>query len=102
MQLLKTIRLIGSFYQSFLLASIIITICCLSIFWSNGFKSFIAIFWFKIITLVITYYFVNSYSSKRYYYYFNLGISKAMLWTVSLIFDVTMFLILIILMNKIR
>jgi len=102
MQLLKTIRLIGSFYQSFLLASIVITICCLSIFWSNGFSSFIAIFWFKIITLALTYYFVNSYNSKRYYYYFNLGISKVVLWTVSLVFDVALFLILIILMNKIR
>lgn len=102
MQSLKILRLIGSFYRSFLLASIIITACCAGVFWNNGFSSFVAIFWFKITTLALTYYFINSYYRKRYYYYFNLGISKTLLWTATLVFDVVMFLLLIILIYKIR
>ncbi|MFZ6024663.1 MAG: hypothetical protein ACOYVG_09460 [Bacteroidota bacterium] len=102
MQFHRTIRLISSFYQSFLLFSILITTCCISIFWEHGFGSFITIFWFKIASLGLTYYFINSYKRKTYYYYFNLGLSKTILWTATLVFDFMLFLLLIILTYKIR
>ncbi len=74
MQLFKKIRIIWTFYQSFLILSLIITGSCISIFWKYGFAVFSQLFWFKIITLGLTYYFINSYKNKEYYYYQNLGI----------------------------
>src|SRR4028118_1274432 len=96
MRPLKTIRLIWTFYRSFLIASIVITACCLSLFWKYGFNIFVVLFWFKIVTLALTYYFINSYKSKEYYYYLNLGVSKAFLWVATLTFDFAVFLFLII------
>lgn len=95
MQLLKTIRLLWTFYKSFLLASLAITGCCLWLFYNYGFSIFTALFWLKIATLGVIYYFINSYKSKEYYYYQNLGISKRLLWAVTLTFDFTLFLFLI-------
>ncbi len=93
---IKKIKLIWLFYKSFLLASSVITVCCLALFWKNGFSVFIGIFWFKIITLGLIFYFINEYKSKEYYYYQNLGISKTLLWISILTFDFTLFIFLII------
>jgi len=90
------------FYCSFILSSAIITFWGLTLFWKNGFRSFAGIFWLKIITLAITYYFINSYKSKEFYYYQNLGVSKKVLWITTLIFDFTLFLFLIIMINSIK
>ena len=95
MRRLRTIRLIWAFYTSFLLASILITVLCLHLFRLYGFSSFFALFWFKIATLGITYYFVNSHKKQEYYYYRNLGVSRTLLWTVTLTFDFILFLFLI-------
>ncbi len=95
MQLLKTIRLIFTFYRSFLFASLIITFCCVILFWEYGFGIFTAIFWLKGITLAITFYFIHTRKAKEYYYYQNLGISKVLLWTSTLIFDFALFIFLV-------
>jgi len=102
MRILKTIRLIYTFYKSFLLASFIISACCLFLFWRYGLGLFVVLFWFKIITLLLVFYFINDYKKKEYYYYQNLGISKALLWTTTLIFDFAIFLFLIIQIYKFR
>ena len=102
MQTFKTIRLIWTFYRSFLFVSLIITGCCLSIFWKYGYSVFFGVFWLKIATLGLTYYFINSYKSKEYYYYRNLGISKALLWMIPLTFDFVFFIFLVIQTNKFR
>jgi len=60
------------------------------------------LFWFKVATLGLIFYFVNSYKSKHYYYYQNLGLSKAMLWGVALGFDLFLFLFLCVFSYKIR
>ena len=78
------------------LQSIEPTGCCISIFWKYGFSTFFALFWLKASTLALTYYYINSYKYKEYYYYQNLGISKTLLWAVTLIFDFTLFIFLII------
>jgi len=96
MHLLKTIRLIWTFYRSFIFVSLVITACCLSIFWAYGFSAFSGLFWLKIVSQGLTYYFVNSYKDKEYYYYYNLSISKRMLWVVTLTFDFALFVFLII------
>ncbi len=99
MRLFKTIQLIWTFYKSFLLLSAIITFFCVRAFWKYGFASFFGIFWCKIATLGLTYYLVSTYKKNEYYYYQNLGVSKTLLWTVSLSFDFALFLFLLILTN---
>ena len=102
MQYFKIIRLIASFYRNCVLFSILITVICISLYWRNGLESLMAICWFKIATLALTYYFMNSYNQQRYYYYMNLGISKAVLWTVSLLVDFAFFISLLILIYHIK
>lgn len=96
MRALKTIRLIWTFYKNFFFASLVINACCLSAFWVYGFDVYFAMFWLKVISLGLIYYFVNSYKSKEYYYYQNLGVSKVLLWTATLGFDFFLFIFLII------
>ncbi len=92
----------ATFYRSFLLFSLLVTVACLNLFWKNGTSILVVLFWFKITTLGLTYYFINSYKSKEYYYYFNLGVSKVMLWTATLCFDFALFLFLIIQIYQFR
>jgi len=98
----KTIRLIFTFYRSFLLASVLITGCCLVLFWEYGLSIFVAIFWLKIATLAIIFYFINTYKHREYYYYQNLGISKVLLWSTTLIFDFALFIFLVVQLYKFK
>jgi len=102
MQPVKTIRLTWTFYKSFLIFSLLVNACCLRMFWSYGFAVFVELFWFKMASVGLTYYFINNYKNKEYYYYSNLGISKATLWTLSLIFDLALFTFLFILINRFK
>ena len=96
MRTFKRIRLVWTFYRTFFLLSFIITACCLRVFWKFGFSVFAGLFWLKIVSLGLTYYFINSYKNKEYYYYQNLGVSKSFLWAVTLTFDFALFIFLII------
>jgi len=102
MPTLKTIRLIFTFYKGFLLASIIITSCCGVIFWEYGLSVFRALFWLKISTLAISFYFINTYKAREYYYYHNLHLSKILLWCSILITDFLLFIFLIVLLHKLQ
>jgi len=53
-------------------------------------------------SLGLTYYFINSYKNKEYYYYQNLGLSKALLWIAILTFDFALFIFLIVLIYKFK
>lgn len=97
MRLFKIIRLTWTFYKNFLLISAIITFFCLRAFWINGFAGFLGIFWCKVLTFGLTYYFINTNKKNEYYYYQNLGVAKALLWTATLSFDFILFLLLLIL-----
>lgn len=97
MQLLKIIRLIWTFYKNFLLLSLVVTAFCLRAFWMSGFASFFGIFWCKVATLLLTYYFVNTNKKNEYYYYLNLGVGKTLLWTLTLSFDFILFILSLIL-----
>lgn len=78
------------------------TLGCLCLFWNNGLSSFTVLFWLKIGILGLTYYFINDFKQKEYYYYLNLGVSKRLLWTTTLTFDLGLFLFLIILTYQFR
>lgn len=79
MQYLKTIQLILTFYRSFLTTSFFLTALCIGIFWKYGIIAFTGIFWFKICTLILIYYFISGLKAKEFLYYQNLGISKWLL-----------------------
>lgn len=102
MKPLKTLNLILTFYRCFFLATSLITIACISIFWKHGISTFTTLFWFKIITLVIVYYYIRTTKTKEFYYYQNLGVSKVLLWTSTLTFDFIIFLCSLILTYKIK
>ena len=97
MQQFKIIRLIWTFYKNFLILSAIINFFCLRTLWFNGLSSFFGIFWCKVMTLGVTYYFVNNNKKYEYYYYLNLGVPKTLLWTATLSFDFVLFLLILIL-----
>jgi len=96
MQIVRTIRLIWTFYKSFLFSSLVITAWCVRIYWRNDFSGFFGVFWLKILSLGLSYYFVNDHKKQEYYYYQNLGVSKTLLWSVSLSVDFILYLFLLI------
>lgn len=102
MHLLKTIRLIFTFYKNFLLTTTLITACCVSIFWKYGIETFAVLFWFKITTLALVFYFIKTFKSKEFYYYQNLGIGKIILWSTTLTIDFFVFIFSLIVTYKIK
>jgi hypothetical protein len=102
MRLFKIILLTWTFYKRFLFVSLLITTSCLILFWEYGFSIFRELFWFKIASLALIFYFINSYRANEYYYYRNLGVSKIMLWSVTLVFDFALFIFLIIELNTFK
>jgi hypothetical protein len=102
MRLFKIIRLVWTFYRNFLLLSALVTSFCLRAFWMYGFAVFFGIFWGKIATLGLTYYFINANKKKEYYYYQNLGVGKTLLWTAALSFDFLLFLFSLILTYQLK
>lgn len=99
---MRTLRLIGTFYRSFIFASSIITLSSISIIYTNGISVLAILFWFKIITLGLIVYFINTYKSKEIYYYKNFGLSKLFLWGSTLLIDMFLFIILLILTLKLK
>ena len=99
---IKKIRLIVHFYRGFWLASSLITLACMGLFWEYGFSIFSMLLWFKVATLFILFRFIKSYKAREFYYYQNLGVSKMLLWGVTLGFDLLVFLFLLFQVNRFR
>jgi hypothetical protein len=97
----KKIRVYLIFYRSFIFLSLSLNVVCLTLFHKYSFSIFTALFWFRMATIAITYYFINGNKKKEYYYYLNLGISKNQLWATVISFDFLLFLFLLILTYKI-
>jgi len=99
---MRTLRLIVAFYKSFAVASLLITLSCLLVTYTWGIHTFTPLFWFKIITLGILFYYIQNYKAEDFYYYKNLGVTRKLLWISTLTFDFMLFLVLIILTLKVR
>jgi hypothetical protein len=93
---MKHLRLLYSFYLGYALPAILLSVCCAIVLNLAGIKLLPLVCWFKLITLFIFFYFVNSYKRKEIYYYHNLGLSKKKLWGCSLAVDITLFILLLI------
>jgi len=78
------------------------TLGCAYALHTNGIRIFSYIFWFRLITLGLIFYFVGEYKKKEFYYYENLGISKFVLWSVTIALDVLLFIILLTLTHKLK
>jgi hypothetical protein len=102
MNFIKIIRLSWYFYKGYIFSSLLITGCCVFLFFEYGFDIFTILLLGKIATLGITLVFIESYKINEFYYFKNLGVSKIQLWVSSLIFDFTIFSLLILITNKFR
>jgi len=84
------------------MASWTITCACLYITYTHGIRSVAILFWFKIITLGLIFYFINNYKRHEFYYYKNIGATKATLWAPTMAFDIMLFLSSTLLTLKFR
>ena len=99
---MRTLRLIGTFYKSYLIASNIITIICIELIYKYGINIITVLIWFKLITLGLIAYYINSYKKNEFYYYQNLGLSKLFLWISTMTIDVSLFVIALTITLQIR
>lgn len=60
------------------------------------------LFWFKVLTSGLFYYYVNTYKANEYYYYKNLGLSKLQLWISSITIDFIIFFVLLAIILNIK
>jgi len=98
---MRTLRAILSFYSSFAFVGFLLTAACLATLYTTGIAMFTFLFWIKVGTMWIIFYFSNSNKKKEYYYYDNLGISKRTLWIPPLALDFMVFIIsMVVLMLK--
>jgi hypothetical protein len=98
----KLIRICFTFYKSFLPASAVITICCLSLFWKYGISILTSVLWLKLLTQALVYQYINRVKWAEYHYYHNLGLSKRRLWIVTLVADFVILVILLIQLSYLR
>jgi len=96
------IQLYFSFYKSIAVVNISISIGVLSVIYVYGISPFLYLFWFKIFTLAFILYANNTYKSREYFYFLNLGVSKKNLWISSALIDIVIFILLLIITLKIR
>jgi len=92
----KNIKLYLEFYKSFCFASILISFVCAYFFIKYGVSVYAPLFWFKIITLALIFYYIKEYKSKEFYFYKNLGVGKKVLWIFSISFDLIIYFVVII------
>ena len=100
--MIRTLRLILTFYRSFFYTTFVLNVMGVSLMYSKGINSYTLLFWYKIITLGIIFYVINLYKKKEYYYYKNLGVSKFMIWIPILSFEFIVFNLLLFLTLEIR
>jgi len=96
------LQLYLAFYKSIAFVNISISVGALSVVYIYGISPFLYLFWFKIFTLFVILYANNTYKSKEYFYFLNLGVSKKNLWISSALIDIVIFIGLLILILKIR
>jgi len=102
---LKKIKLLFTFYSSYMVAAMVITACCVYLIWKADTDKILILsilLWFKLITMALIYFFMNEYKKKEYFYYQNLGVTKLLLWTTTLSFDLTVFLLTTVAAHNIK
>ena len=91
-KIVKIIRSVNTFYKNFFILSFVITLICLAVIAKSQFSLFSYMFWFKLGTNGMIYYFISDYKYKEFYYFQNLGVSRTLLWTSTAVIDAMFFL----------
>jgi hypothetical protein len=89
----RKIRILRTFYRSFSVASIALSFVGWWIIWKSGSGAVAPIFWLKIGTSALIFYFIQADMKEQFYYYQNLGFSRKQLWISTMGFDFGLFLI---------
>jgi hypothetical protein len=76
--------------------TILLSLACACIFIGNGISVFAPLFWFKITTLALIYYYIREYKSREFYFYKNLGIGRRALWIFSISLDLAIYFVVIV------
>jgi hypothetical protein len=98
--MLKLLRSLYSFYLNHFFIGICITISCIWLYKTLGDEALALIGWFKIITIGIFCYAVHERKKHEFFYYQNLGISKKTLLGITFGIDGLIFIIAMVLTNK--
>jgi len=98
----RGIRIVFTFYSSYFIAGLIISLACASIVLSTGLTAMSGVLLIKTVSLVIIYFFISAYKHQEFYYYQNLGFSKKRIWVFSIIADLILFIMLMIIISFIR
>ena len=99
-KMLKLIRSLYTFYLSHFFIGACITLSCVWLYRSLGNEALALIIWFKIITICIFCYTVNSRKKHQFFYYQNLGISKGLLLGVTFTIDWLIFIASMVITNQ--
>lgn len=99
---LRGIRIILTFYRSYFIASLVISLACASVIFANGLKVLSGVLLLKVVSLMIIYFFISAYKRPEFYYYQNLGFSKKRIWILSIITDMLLFILLLIIISLVR
>ena len=95
-RLRRSWRPLAFFYRRQCVATLIVNACCLSIFLESGIDGLPAVLWIKAITNAAVVFIVNQRSGGSFYYYYNLGLSRAALWGATLALDFGIFISMLI------
>lgn len=85
--MLRTIHLLFTFYKVFWLPSQLVNAFCWAMVYMEGTGPLFILILFKLFTAALIVAYVHEYSESHYYYYHNLGLSRAILWGATLGFD---------------
>ncbi len=100
MKFSRTIRLLLTFYSGFFILEFLITLICGVLFREYGRSIFFTLFWIKLGSITLVFFFIRSYKSREFIYYQNLGLSRIFLWTSTLLFDFFLYLLLLLLVRQ--
>lgn len=90
----KIIRSLYTFYLNHFFVGLLISLSSMYLYHLFGPKAIPLICWYKLSTVGIFFYAVNARKKREFIYYQNLGISKKLLWGVTLGIDFLLFVIL--------
>lgn len=93
---MRYLKLCFTFYRSFGIFSLVITLICASFFYREGVSVYLPLFWFKLGTMALVYFYMKEYKKGEFYYYKNLGVDKQKLWLFSFVLDVSIHLFVIV------
>jgi ABC-type multidrug transport system ATPase subunit len=95
-RLIITIRLVLTFYKNFFVASFLITLLCCLLYFQFGRGILLPLHWLKLSATAIIFFYIRAYKNKEFYYYQNLGLSKAFLWSFTISLDLAIYVLFLL------